>query len=54
MNVGDLVQHKRRGWKALILKITKENKSADIMWLKPVIFDTCSTRFLEVIADVKK
>ena len=32
MKVGDLVQHKRKGWIAVVLEINELNKSADIVW----------------------
>jgi hypothetical protein len=53
MKVGDLVQRKRRGWLAIILKVYKKNKSVEIMWLNPGNhknkFDSCSMSLLEVI-----
>jgi hypothetical protein len=61
MKVGDLVQHKRRGWMALVLEINDRNKSADIMWLEasrlpnrsPSKFDNFSMSLLKVINEAR-
>ena len=57
MKVGDLVQHKRRGWLALILDANEHNGSVELLWLgtsrlpnrSPHKFDHCSMVLLEVV-----
>jgi hypothetical protein len=57
VKIGDMVQHKRRGWTALVLEINDHNRSADIMWLGELRsgmakFDNCSMSQLKVINEV--
>jgi len=52
MKVGDLVQHKRRGWTALVLEANNVNRSVGIMWMGvdyPNKFDSCSMSILKVV-----
>lgn len=55
MKIGDMVQHKRRGWMALVLEVNDHNRSVDIMWLGidwQNKIDNCSMSLLKVINEV--